>query len=334
MFPDRAMRRSHPDLAACVTLFLISIVGASLAAENAAPPGRLLLAADSSKRRIAIIDDTGETQWERKIGPIHDLHRLESGNILMQLSWTRIVEIDPGSDEIVWEYDSAKMNGNEGQRVEVHAFQRVEDGLTMIAESGPGRIIEVDREGRIRKEIALRVGRSDPHRDTRLARKIPSGNYLVAHEGDGAVREYDPEGKVVWEYEVPMFDREPRPGHGPDAFGNSLFCALRLENGNTLVATGNGHSVIEVTPAKEIVWHLAQDDLPGIRLAWVTTLQVMPGGNLVIGNCHAGEDNPQVIEITRDKRVVWSFRDFERFGDALSNSMTLDASGRADAAIR
>lgn len=324
------LRRIVPFLSIGLVLCGVAIP----AAENAAPAGGLLLAADSSKRRIAIIDDEGRTRWERRIGPIHDLHRLDNGNILMQLSWTHIVEIDPESDEIVWEYDSAKMNGNEGKRVEVHAFQRVGDDRTMIAESGPGRIIEVDREGRITREIALRVSRSDPHRDTRLVRKIASGNYLVAHEGDGAVREYDPAGKVVWEFEVPMFGREPRPGHGPDAFGNSLFCALRLENGNTLIATGNGHSVIEVTPAKEIVWHLAQDDLPGIRLAWVTTLEVLENGNLVIGNCHAGPDNPQVIEITPEKKVVWSFRDFDRFGDSLSNSQVFDVSGRQSAKLR
>ena len=72
---------------------------------------------------------------------------LPSGNVLFQLSWTRIVEMDLKTDKIVWEYDSAKRNGNEGNPVEVHAFQRLADGNTMIAESGPGRIIEVDKTG-------------------------------------------------------------------------------------------------------------------------------------------------------------------------------------------
>ena len=47
---------------------------------------------------------------------------------------------------------------------------------------------------------------------------------------------------------------------------------MRLVNGNTLIATGNGHSVLEVTPEKEIIWQINQNDLPGITLAWVTTL--------------------------------------------------------------
>jgi hypothetical protein len=130
---------------------------------------------------------------------------------------------------------------------------------------------------------------------------------------------------VVWEYPVPLFDKKPAGGHGPEAFGNAAFSALRLPNGNTLIGTGNGHSVIEVTPEKKIVWEVHQKDLPGITLAWVTTLEVHPDGHIVIGNCHAGPDNPQLVEITRDKKVVWTYKDFKNFGDALSNSQVLDA---------
>ena len=79
-----------------------------------------------------------------------------------------------------------------------------------------------------------------------------------------------------------MFNKERKGGHGPEAFGNQLFSAVRLKNGNTLIGTGNGHSVIEVTPEKEVVWQIHQDDLPGIRLAWVTTLEVLKNGNVVI----------------------------------------------------
>ena len=28
--------------------------------------------------------------------------------------------------------------------------------------------------------------------------------------------------------------------------------------------------------------------------------------------------------MTRDKKVVWQFKDFQTFGDAMSNSVTLD----------
>lgn len=283
-----------------------------------------LLAADYSTKRIAVVEPDGRLSWEHPIDLIHDLQVQPDGHVLFQTTYTHLVEMDPTTDRVVWEYDAARMNGNADRPVEVHSFQRLPDGSTMIAESGPGRIIEVNRDGRLLRQVRLKLDHPSTHSDTRLARKLPNGHYLVCHEADGCVREYDPAGQVVWEYPVPLFEMEPRPGHGPEAFGNQVFSALRLTNGNTLIATGNGHSVLEVTPAKQIVWSVRQHDLPGITLAWVTTLQVLPNGDIVLGNCHAGPDNPQVVEITRDKKVVWAFKDFHHFGNALSNSLLLD----------
>lgn len=275
--------------------------------------------------KLAIVDKTGQIEWEMKWGGIHDIQMLSTGNILTRQGRAKVVEIDRKTKEIVWSYDSSTRNGNKGKKVEVHAIQSLGGGVVMIAESGPARIIEVDREGTLLKEIKLKVNNPHPHMDTRLARKIANGNYLVCHEGDGTLREYDGESNVVWEYEIPMFGKEPKNGHGPEAFGNKLFGAVRLANGNTLIATGNGHSVIEVTSAKEVVWHLKQNELPKITLAWVTTLEVLPNGNYVIGNCHAGPGQPLLVEIEpKTKKVVWQFDQFETFGNSVSNSQLLD----------
>jgi len=262
----------------------------------------------------------GKLEWEIKVDAIHDAHILASGNILLQLGWTNIREVTPDK-HVVWEYDAAK--ANVGQRVEVHAFQRLDNGLTMIAESGPARIIEVDKNGAVKHEIKLKVDQPSAHSDTRLVRKLASGNYLVAHEHDGFVREYDAAGNVVWEFAVPLFDKPRKPGHGPEAFGNAVFSATRLANGNTLIGTGNGHSVLEVTPSKEIIWKIEQNDLAGITLAWVTRVERLANGNTIIGNCHAGPANPQIIEVTPDKKVVWTWKNFANFGDSTTVGVVL-----------
>jgi len=279
-------------------------------------------------RSLAIVEADGAVSWKQPIpGTPHDLSVLPNGNILVVLDNHRIVELEAKTGKELWTYDSAKMNGNDGKKVEVHAIQRLADDLTMIAESGPGRIIEVDRLGVIKHEIAMKVANPHPHRDTRLVRKLASGTYLVCHEGDGVVREYDGKGGVVWEYGVPLFDKKPAGGHGPEAWGNQTYGALRLANGNTLLSTGNGHSVIEVTPAKEIVWHLKQGDLPGITFAWITTVQALPDGTVILGNCHAGPANPQLIAVNREKKVLWSYKNFELFGNNLAMTQVLDAPG-------
>lgn len=280
---------------------------------DAAAPGRRILAGDDSTKRLAIIAADGSVEWEIPVTAIHDAAVLPNGNVLLQQGWTRVQEVTPDR-QVVWEYDAAK--ANPGHLVEVHAFQRLPGGLTMIAESGPARIIEVDRSGKVQREVKLQVDHPNAHSDTRLVRKIANGNYLVAHEADGRVREYDPTGKIVWQYDVPLFGKEPKGGHGPEAFGNSVFSATRLANGNTLIGAGNGHSVLEVDKAGKLVWKIEQNDLPGITLAWVTRVERLPNGNTLIGNCHAGPDNPQLIEVTPDRKVVWTWKDFALFGDS------------------
>ena len=282
--------------------------------------GRRVIAADDSTKTLAAVGPDGRVEWKLPCRQIHDLHLLSDGHLLYQDGWTRVVELDTDRQP-VWQYDA---KGTAARPVEVHAFQRLPDGITMIVESGPARIIEVDRAGTVVREIPLTVTTPSTHSDTRNARKTAAGTYLVAHERDGAVREYDATGEVVWEYDVPLFGKPRKGGHGPEAFGDQVYSAVRLENGNTLIGTGNGHSVLEVTPEKEIVWKLEQNDLPGITLAWVTQVARLPSGNTLLVNCHAGSDNPQIIEVTPDKRVAWTFQDFTTFGNSLPVAVVLE----------
>ena len=43
-----------------------------------------------------------------------------------------------------------------------------------------------------------------------------------------------------------------------------------------------------------------------------------------MGNCHAGKGQPQLFEVTPDKKVVWTFENFETFGNGLAASQVLD----------
>lgn len=275
---------------------------------------------------LAWFDTDGNCSHQMNLkGAPHDIHILENGNVLTHQG-TEIIEIDSKSHDVVWSYNAGQLKSASTGRVELHSFSSLPNGNLMVALSGEGKIFEIDRAGKVLSSFAMKLNNPHPHRDTRLVRLVPKGdswNYIVAHEGDGMVREYDRKGNVVWDYEVPMFGKKPAGGHGPEAFGNSLFSAQRLANGNTLIGGGNGHSVLEVTPEKEIVWQLHQNDLPGITLAWVTTVTVLDNGNYVIGNCHAGPDNPQLIEVTKNKEVVWTLKDFKVLGNSVSNSALL-----------
>lgn len=308
------------------TVFCAFLLVSSLLVINPSLAGHSILLQGNG--RLVVLAEDGSINWERPWGGIHDCHELPNGNFLLLEGAAGVVEIDRQSKEVVWRYDARQANGNAGKNVEVHACQPLADGNVMIVETTTQRIIEVNRAGEILKSVPMKVENPHPHTDTRLVRKLNSGNYLACHEGDGVIREYDGQsGQVVWEFEVPMFGKQAAGGHGPEAFGNKAFAALRLPSGNTLISTGNGHSVLEVTPEKEIVWQLSQHELPGITLAWVTTLEVLPSGNYMIGNCHAGPDQPLLIEIDpKTKQVVWQLDRFADFGNSVSNSQVLGLS--------
>ncbi len=288
-------------------------------------PNYRVLAQD--KNHVAIVGLDGKVEWEAPCPwNSHDIAMLPNGNFLIQPGVATVAEITP-EKQVVWKYESKPKPGYSG-RVEIHAFQRLDDGMTMIAESGNGRIIEVDRDGKIVHEVPLTLNHPDPHRDTRLVRKLDYGHYLVCHEGDGIVREYDPKGNVVWSYKLDLAGRPRSPGHGPEGHGAEVFGAIRRDNGNTIIAGGNNNRVIEVDRDGTIVWSIDQRELPGITLAWVTTLELLPNGNLIIGNCHATEANPQLFEVTRDKKVVWSFKDFKTFGNNVAAAQVLGIKGK------
>ncbi len=291
---------------------------------------RRILAADASKGRVVLLREVAigrpDVLWERPIQALHDLQWLGEtgdghGRVLVQESWTKIVEVDTRTGETLWSYDARPADG---ERVEIHSFQRLDDGTTMVAESGRGRIAFVNGAGELTGTIALTLERPDPHHDTRLVRVTPKGTFLVAHENDGVVREYDRSGAVVWTFEVPLFGQERAAGHGPEGHGNQCFQAIRRADGDTLVTTGNGSSLLCVSPEGDVRWRKGSEDLDGIELAWVTTVQELEDGHLVLGNCHAGDQQPQAIELGPDFRVEWTFRDFERFGNGLSNLLVIE----------
>ncbi len=306
-----------------IALALASGLAAPIPAQESAglPPGPPYRVLVQDKGKVAIVAPSGQVEWEVPLRhTAHDIQVLPNGNILMPTNDTTVVEMTPDK-KVVWKHVSRPAGDYKG-RVEIHAFQRLPDGLTMIAETGNKRIIEVDADDKVVKSIPLVVDRPDAHRDTRRARKLANGHYLVCHELDGTVREYDDAGKVVWSYKLDLAGRPATPGH--EGHGTEVFNALRLPDGNTLIAGGNNNRVIEVDPGGKIVWSVDRDELPGIKLAWVTSLQRRPNGNVIFGNTHAGPGNPQIIEVTRAKQVVWTFRDFKTFGNDLCASQVLN----------
>lgn len=273
--------------------------------------GHRFFAADYDRHIMAIIAADGTVEWSKKMdGGTHDAWMMPDGKILWTPSGDKVFETDPKTNEQKLVYD-AKTNGNENADVQLHGIQPNADGSIVVFESGPRRVIEVDRTGKILKEVKLPIEKGDPHHHMRNARKLDNGNYLLCLSADSKILEVDPTGKAVWEY----------------ATKGEAYSAVRLKNGNTLIGSGFAHRVVEVDKDGKEVWSIGETELPDIKLNYVAQVTRLPNGNTLIVNCHAGPANPQLIEVTPDKKIAWSYRDFEHFGNALPVGFVLDAPG-------
>ena len=179
-----------------------------------------------------------------------------------------------------------------GTQSEVNTVMALDNGNIMFTEAGPKpRLIEVSREGKIIVDMPIQAQTKDHHLQTRMARKLPNGNYLIPQLLDKVVREYSPDGKIVWEVKTP----------------NWPFTAIRLPDGNTLINCTLGNLVIEVDPKGQTVWSLSNDDLPGKPINDACGGHRLPNGNTVITSHHAKANETKLIEVNRDKKIVWTY---------------------------
>jgi hypothetical protein len=198
-----------------------------------------------------------------------------------------------------------------GTQSEVNTVQPLPGGRVLLTEAGARpRLLEVAPGGAVAVEVPLQAQVRDHHLQTRMARKLANGNYLVPQLLDKVVREYTPAGQVVWEVKSP----------------DMPFTAIRLPNGNTLIGCTLGNLVIEVDGGGKEVWRVTNDDLPGRPINDACGVQRLANGNTVITSHHATAGQVKLTEVTRDKKVVWTYTDQRKAG--IHHFQILDADGR------
>lgn len=279
------MTRSSVPLAA---LFLLCL---GVPATPAEPIKHRIMFAEygSGPNRLVELDADGKLTREYRFPSIAVIFQvLPEGHVVFAYGGkpTGVAEIDRDG-KIIWNYES--------KCPQVLGCQRLGNGNTLVAEQGPCQAVEVDSKGKVVRTTPLTTSEKGYHLQVRNIHQLTGGNILAAHEGEGAVREVDPTGKVVWEH--------LKVQNATDA--------LRLENGNTLIACGTQKRVIEVNKAGKIVWEFGTKDAPELNLTWISSLQILKNGNYLVGNFLRGQEGKGVhaFELTRDKKVVWTFAD-------------------------
>jgi hypothetical protein len=256
------------------------------------PPQRRFLATGAS---TLLIGKEGRVEWSYPHAT-RDGWVLPDGRFLLALSKSKTY---PSGAAVEVDLQGAVHFLYKGSQSEVDTVQPLPDGRVLLTESGPKpRLLEVDRAGRIQVEVPLRCQTADFHLQTRMARKLPNGNYLVPHLLDRVVREYTPEGGTAWEARTPDEPKDCWP-----------FTAIRLENGRTLSTCTRGNLVVEFDAGGKVAWRLGNEDLPRPLLNDPCGAQRLPGGNTLICSYGTRAKGVKLLEVTREKRLVWTWTD-------------------------
>jgi hypothetical protein len=280
------------------------ILGHSSSASQAA--SHPFACTDYSQGKVFLVSPDGKVEWEYSAPSCNDLWVLPNGNLLFNTGHG--VKEVTRDKQVVFEYQS---------KSEIYACQRLTNGNTFVGECNRGRLLELEPSGRVAKELRLLPeGKDGGHLYMRNARRLEDGHYLVAHNGEQVVREYDAGGKVV--LSIPAIG-------GPHS-------VARLPNGHTLISCGDqpgGNRVFEADQSGATVWQVQGDELPGISLKFMAGFQRLPNGNTVmsnwLGHGQFGKA-PHLIEVTPDKRVVWTFADHQTMC-TISSLQLLDLKG-------
>jgi hypothetical protein len=241
--------------------------------------------------------NNGKVIWTYQTGPGYeydDVWMLSNGNILFS-RMQYAAEVTP-KKEVVWRLDAP--NGTE-----IHSVQPIGLDKVLLVENGqpaPKLLVVNTKTKAVEVDHAL-----DPcgatHAQFRRIRMTAAGTYLAPYLQANKVVEYDKDFKVVWTYAI-----------------KSPWAALRLKNGNTLITDEQDNLTREVNSKGETVWELKNTDLPQ-EYRFVQAPQSctrLANGNTIFCSRGGGGKDPQLIEVTPDKKVVWVLQDWKDLGDA------------------
>lgn len=282
-----------PGLMMKRSLLLLCVLGAW--------PLNFLQAADETKHSFfiagpsftGIIDEDGKEAWNSGRNGARDGYVLPNGNVL--IAWTDEVKEFTRDKQVVFHYKRSAENK------EIGTVAPLGEDRLLITELGPKpRLLEVDRSGTIQVDVPLLPETDNAHMQTRMARKLASGNYLVPHLLAFQVKEYTPKGEVVATFKT---DLEELGGRKTEAWP---FTAIRLDNGNTLVNLTHSNQTVEFDATGKVVWHVSNADFPEKPFADPCGGQRLPNGNTVIAS-YASKGEIKIFEVTRDKKIVWKY---------------------------
>lgn len=281
------------------TLFLSAFL--LLAFTSCQKKSERLLLGGSGWNKIAIVDkDSKQITWEHPLEKGWECNSVAAtpeGNILF--SYAKGAKLITPEHQEIWNIPAP-------EGCEMQTARLLPSGNYLLAWCGhPAAILEVSPKGEILSQTEFDTQIDLPHAQFRQVNKNDRGNYLVPLFATSEIREINPSGELVKSVKV-----EGNP-----------FSVAWLPSGHYLVACGDAHRYVELDyETGQVVRNVEADDIEGVRLFFVAQLLPTAEGGTYICNWQ-GHDHeaasggfPQVIEVDKSGKMIWSLNDNAAFG--------------------
>jgi hypothetical protein len=241
--------------------------------------------ADHNNKRLIKIKEDGTLLWDCPNNNGHDVQLLKNGHVLIVTGEAQEIDADKN---IVWKVGKPTIENAE-------SAQRLDNGHTVIADNGKHAVLELDEKDQEVWRFDVPNNNQRPQRTMRQVRRLTNGNTLICASTEDEVWEVTPDKKIVWRYKVPF-----------------PYLATRLENGNTLISSGDGYGsprgyfLIEVDKDGRTVWKYGGDDAPADQqLKWPSGFVRRPDGTTYVSEAR-GRDIKVISPEKKLLRVITS----------------------------
>ena len=256
-----------------------------------------LLIAGCNFNKIMVVDkSTGAKDWIYEIPQYRECNCAslsKDKKLLVYANRQNVRLINFKTREQIWE-----MPMPQGQEAHTARFLPNGNILIGICALPQARILEVDKNAKILKEIKFETGVNNPHGQFRQIIKNKKGNYVVPIIGRGAVVEVNSKGEILNE----VLPRVP------------FFSVKELKNGDWLLS-GDGGRIYIINPAtKENLRIIDNKNIEGAKMLFMTEAHMLKNGNILASNWNghsSDKSQPKLMEIDKNNRVVWKLENDE-----------------------
>lgn len=266
---------------------------------RAAAQDKLLVAGSGNPHILLVDKQTGNVEWKHALEKGEECNTValtRKGEVLY--SYKRGAKLVTWDHRVVWDYPVP-------DQTELQSATLLRSGGVLLGICGnPARFVELDKNGKEVNEVLLDLEVEKPHNQFRQVFQLRNKNYLIPVMARQKVLEVTRKGKVVAEHQIE----------------GKAFSSLELKDGNLLLPCGDGHyyMVIDRRTGEELKRTNA-NDIPGVALLFVGQILQLKNQNLLICNWYGHTkdvtvDEPQLIEIDKEGKVVWSLHDKENVG--------------------